>query len=305
VRVKVVISGASGLLGRHLTADLVARGHDVVALTRGTGYVDGALNVAWSPLEGVPPSALHGAQVIVNLAGESIGTRRWTTARRAVLRSSRIDPTSACVAALGEAGPVALVNASAVGYYGATEATVDERAPSGTDFLATLCVEWEAAAYVAEVRGFRVAVARFGVVLARDGGALPRMAALARFGVNGKVGSGAQWVSWIHVDDAVAAVREMAVSQMAGPCNVVAPAPVRQRDFSRALGAALHRPSFVRGPKMALRAALGTGAASLVLRGQAVVPTELQRVGFDHAHPNLDGALRDLLVPDVPAEGLA
>jgi len=292
---KLVVAGAGGLLGRHLSARLSEGGHEVVGLVRSVRDVPGARVIRWSPDTGIPPDAAAGATAIVNLAGESIGTHRWTESRQASLLESRIATTRACVEALADGGPSVLVNASAIGFYGATTEVVDERAPAGADFLASLCQAWEKEARRGEGHGRRVAIARFGVVLARDGGALPKMASLARFGVNGPLGGGRQWISWVHVDDAVAAIELLVTATLSGPFNVVAPSAVRQRDLARELGRVLHRPSFLPAPRFGVTAALGSGPASLVLEGQAVAPTALTAVGFHHRFPELGNALRDLL----------
>jgi uncharacterized protein (TIGR01777 family) len=292
---RIVVSGSTGLIGRHVVTALGEEGHSVVALTRGDRSVKGAEVVSWDPRDGVPPRALEGATAVINLAGANIGAHRWSARQREAFLSSRLDTTRACVQALGGPGPTILVNASAVGFYGTTTVPVDETAPAGTGFLATLCRQWEDAAARGAEGGSRVVRARFGVVLANDGGALPRIARLARFGANGPLGSGRQWVSWIHVEDAVAAIKHALFGELSGPVNVVAPEPVQQRDLAKALGAVLHRPSFLPVPGAGVAMVLGRGPASLVLQGQAVIPALLDRTGFRHAFPSLESALRDLL----------
>jgi uncharacterized protein len=294
-RLRVSVVGATGLIGRSLVRALRARDDDVVVLSRQRARVDGHDAVRWDPSrEALPAAARDGVDAIVNLAGVPLTAGRWSAARRGAIRESRIVTTQAVAAAVGPPGPGVLVNASAVGYYGSAEAPVDEHAPPGADFLASLCVEWEGAAHRADGRA-RVVCARSGVVLARDGGALPRLVRLARLGVLGRVGSGQQWVPWVHLDDEVAALLHcLDTATVRGPVNVVAPRAVRQAELARSLRRAVRRPPTLPAPAGVVRLAMGE-AAALVLTGQRAVPAALDASGFRFAHPTLDEALHDLL----------
>ena len=293
---KVVITGATGLIGRHLTRALAARGDAVVALTRGNTSVPGALTMRWKGSGSLPTEAWRGADAIVNLAGRSIGEGRWTDEQRREIVRSRVRATRACVEALGRnGGPRALVNASAIGYYGPTEKGVTESAPAGSDFPAEVCIASEAEARKGEERG-AVTRVRTGIVLARDGGALPRLLLPARLGLGGPMGGGKQWQSWIHIDDEVGILLYLLDHDIRGAVNAVAPAPVRQREFAEILGATLHRPAFIPTPAFALRLALG-GPAVMALEGQKVIPSVISKSGYEFRFPRLAGALQDLLRP--------
>jgi len=281
----------------HLVGALQDRGDEVVALSRRPTRVAEIETVAWEPGHTILPTAARdGVDAIVNLAGAPIGTGRWSAAQREQIRTSRLTSTRGVVAALGGTGPGVLVNASAVGYYGDTESAVDEDAPSGTDFLATLCVEWEREAMAGGDRA-RVVMARSGVVLARDGGAFAPILRVAKLGLLGTMGTGRQWVPWIHIDDEVGALLHcLDQPELSGPVNLVAPGPERQGDFARVVRRAVHRPSTLPAPSFLLRTALGP-AAALVLSGQRVVPAVLEASGFEFAHPTLEGAVVALLSP--------
>ena len=267
--------GATGLIGRALAAALVARGDAVVALSRaGAAGVAGVTDVRWDPAEGPPPrAALEGGDAVVNLAGAPLGARRWTAARKREVRESRTLTTRLIVDALApEGSPRVLVNGSGVGYYGPTEETVDESSPPGTDFLAATCVAWEREAERAEEHGVRVVRARSGVVLAREGGALPRLALPVRLFAAGPIGGGRQWFPWIHLDDEVGLLMlALDDASLRGPMNLTAPEPARQRDVVRALGKALGRPAILPAPAVLLRLAMGE-MAPLALDGQRAVP---------------------------------
>ncbi len=290
------VVGASGLIGRHLCRALADRGDSVAAVSRGGASLPGARVVRWDAASGPPPEGLVGdADVVVNLAGASIGEGRWSDARKATIVSSRVETTTALVEAIAACErPPVLVNASAVGYYGTGDATVTEQSPAGDDFLARTCAAWERAATAAASHGSRVVITRFGVVLAPDGGALPRQITPARLGLAGPMGGGRQWVSWVHIDDVVGLIVHAATSAMEGPVNVTAPEPVRQAAFAKALGRALGRPLQLRVPAIALRLALGE-MSMLVLRGQRAVPDAALAGGYAFAHPDLDEALADVL----------
>lgn len=252
---------------------------------------DGRTQGAWS-------EEVAGADAVVNLAGENVGEGRWTDERKQKLVASRLDATGAIVSALRNAPPreCVLVSASAVGYYGFdrlghNDEVLDETGTRGRGFLAELVDRWETAAREAEPFA-RLVILRFGVALASDGGALKKMALPFKLGAGGPVGSGEQWMSWIDRDDAVRAA-EWAIDNRSarGVYNVTAPEPVRNRDFTRALGRALHRPAFLPAPAFALRLVFGEMANEVLLGGQRVVPRRAEREGFRFDHPTLDASL--------------
>jgi uncharacterized protein len=288
---RVVLTGASGLIGRRLTAALRERGEDVVALSR--SGADGATR--WDP-EG-EPAPVHGAEAVVHLAGEPIA-QRWTPAVRERIRSSRVLSTANLIRGIEAADPrpQLLVCANAVGYYGNRgEERLTESSPPGTDWLAGVCVEWEQAAQAAGELGLRVCVLRAGVVLDRRGGALAKMLPAFQAGVGGPVAGGRQWVAWIHVDDVVGFyLAALADERYEGAVNAVAPRAVRNADFSKALGHALHRPALAPVPGFALKALYGE-MAKIVTDSQNVVPARAQELGVQFAHPELDEALADAL----------
>lgn len=290
---KVAVVGASGFIGAAVARALVARGDTVVALTRrGASGVEGAHDVRWDPAEGPPPpEALGGVDAVVNLAGAPIGGKRWSDARKREILESRTVTTRLLVDALAaDDAPRALVNGSAVGWYGPTEDEVDETAPAGRDFLAETAVAWEAEARRAEAHGVRVVLVRTGIVLERDGGALPQMALPVRFFVGGPLAGGRHWLPWIHLADEVGIILWALDGDVAGPVNATAPDPARQRDFVRALGRALDRPAFLPTPAFPLRLAMGE-MATLALEGQRAVPAAALAGGYAFRHPDLDEAL--------------
>ena len=292
---RIVLAGGSGFLGRALRARLERDGHSVAVLTRSPGRTPDA--VTWTPDGTVGPwaSAIAGADGIVNLAGEGIADKRWNDARRRALRDSRLLTTRSLVGALRQSPAPVLVNASAVGYYGArADERVTESTPPGADFLSQLCVEWEREADQASATT-RVALVRTGLVLHPDGGALGQMLLPFKLGAGGPMGSGTQFMPWIHLDDWVSLVLWLIESRDArGAFNGTAPAPVTNREFAGALGRALHRPAIVPAPAFALRILLGEFAESL-LTGQRAVPARALEQGFTFRFGDLDGALADLL----------
>jgi uncharacterized protein (TIGR01777 family) len=291
---KVVITGATGFLGVRLVEVLKREGHDVIVLTRRPPRAPG--EVQWAPATGLDvwARAFEGAGAVINLAGESIAAKRWTADRKRVLLASRLEATSAVVAALRAAtGPeTTFLSGSAVGYYGTPgDQLLDESSPAGTDFLAHVCQEWEAAALEASPHA-RVVLLRTGLVLARGGGVLAQLELPFRFLAGGPLGSGRQVMSWIHREDWIAMVRwALARPGIQGPLNLTAPAPVTNREMATALGRALHRPSFMPAPAFALRLALGEMADAGVLNGQRVLPRVAQSNGFTFKDPSLDRAL--------------
>lgn len=304
---KIVLAGATGFLGRPLAAALAADGHDVVILSRAsTGSAQGVSTgsprvgriVAWAPDGGTGPwaSELNGAGAVVNLAGESIAARRWTSAHKQRILDSRVQATRSLVTAIQTAGtpPPVFVSGSAVGYYGPLgDAAVAEDAPAGSDFLAHVCVQWEREALRAAGDRTRVVCIRTGLVLEKDGGALPQMLPPFKFGAGGPVGSGRQFWPWIHRDDWIALVRwAIRTPAVNGAINATAPTPVTNAEFARALGRAMHRPAFMPAPGFALRLLLGEMADGLLLSGQRAVPAKAQRLGFQFKYASLDDALR-------------
>ncbi len=292
---RVLVTGGTGLVGRAACDALRAAGHAVTLVSREPGRVP-ARAIGWDGLRAAMPET----DAIVNLAGESIAGGRWTPARKAEIRRSRIEGTRALVdaAAASEPRPKVLVSASAVGYYGDRgDEPLDEAAGPGTDFLARVCIDWEAAARRAEPLGVRVALLRFGVVLAPDGGALAAMLLPFRAGLGGPIGGGKQWMSWVHRDDVVGLIREaVAAEAYAGPVNVTSPNPVTNKDFARALGRALHRPAVLPAPAVALRLLLGE-MATMLLTGQRVLPAVAQRLGYAWRQPELPAALEACVGP--------
>ncbi len=307
---RIVIAGGSGFLGSPLAEVYAEEGHDVRVLTRGlepgesrhdpgTG-VPGVTRVGWAPdgRSGPWASALDGADAVVNLAGASIAEQRWTPQRKAVLRDSRIIPTRSLVAAIASvsAPPPVLVSASGVNYYGAGRDEIKtEDSPAGDDFFAHLAEDWEQEARKAEGGRTRVALVRSGLVLERSGGALARMIPPFRMFVGGRMGSGRQYMSWIHRIDWVEMVRWIIETPAAcGPFNAAAPEPVTNRQFARALGRALHRPSLVPAPGFALRLMLGELADPLLLTGQRAVPARARRMDFHFRYPTIEQAFRGM-----------
>ncbi|MGD9608892.1 MAG: TIGR01777 family oxidoreductase [Desulfovibrionaceae bacterium] len=299
---RVVIAGGTGLIGRALTRALIRDGHAVAVLTRRpTGRMadSGATLVPWDGRTGkgwVP--ALDGADSLVNLAGENIASGLWTRSRKARILDSRLAAGQACLEAISrvERRPASLIQASAVGYYGDRgETALTEDAAPGRGFLADVASRWEASTAEAENMGVRRVVVRTAVVLARKGGALPRMLPAFRLGLGGPLGSGRQYFPWIHLADEVGAIRFlMAQPGASGVFNLAAPETVTQRDWARALGRAVGRPAWLPLPATLLRLALGAMGQELFLSGARVVPRKLLDLGFGFHFPNLVGALRDL-----------
>lgn len=300
---RVAITGASGLIGRAVTAELLGRGAEVTALSRDPERARSALPdeveaVAWQSLkEPAPASALAGRRAVVHLAGEPVA-QRWSARAKRAIHESRVLGTRNLVRgiAAAEPRPGVLVCSSAVGIYGPRrEEPLDEDAPPGSGFLAETCVAWEHEAKRATELGLRVVSVRTGVVLDAHGGALAKMLPPFRMGVGGPVAGGRQYVSWIHLDDLaamiVAAVEEEAWS---GPVNATAPAPETNRDFSRALGRALHRPAVLPVPGAALRVLYGE-MAEIVTTGQRALPAKALVLGYQFRHPQLDEALESAL----------
>lgn len=306
--VRIVISGGTGFLGSPLAEMYAEEGHDVRVLTRslgpgdtrhdpGTG-VPGITRVGWKADGRTGPwsAAIDGSDAVVNLAGEPLASSRWTPQRKAQLRDSRLLATRSLAAAIAAAArpPAVFVSGSAVGYYGPSgDDPKTEDSPAGDDFLAQLCVDWEREALPAEA-ATRLVLLRTGIVLERSGGALAEMMRPFRYFVGGTIGSGRQYLSWIHRLDWIEMVRwTVQTPQVSGPVNATAPGPVTNREFSRALGRAMRRPSLVRVPGLALRILLGEMAGS-VLTGQRVLPTKARKLGYHFRYPEIDQAFRGI-----------
>ena len=294
---KILVTGATGLVGSALVPFLAGGGHEVVRLGRSA---PGAGDIRWDPEAGVlEPDALEGFDGVVHLAGDNIATGRWTAEKKRRIRDSRVKGTSLLAAALAglERPPRVLVSASAIGFYGDRgDEELIEGSAAGSGFLSEVCREWESATEAAEGKGIRVAHARLGVVLSKDGGALAKMLTPFRLGAGGVIGNGRQYMSWITLDDTVAAIGHLlSTESAAGPVNVVAPAPVTNGEFTRTLGRVLRRPTLFPMPGFAARLAFGEMADALLLAGTRVKPAGLLDSGYAFRHGSLEEGLRHVL----------
>lgn len=299
---RVVVTGATGLVGRAVVADLLAQGDEVVALSRDAERALAALPgitsaYAWAPLAGPPPAdALEGADAVVHLMGESVFAR-WTKRKKQAIYDTRVLSTRHLVAGLEAAAarPVTLVSASAMGYYGDRgDEELTEASPAGRGFLAALCAEWEAEAVNAEALGLRVVRLRTANVLAPKGGTLGLLRTLFRFGLGGRLGSGRQWWPWVHIADQVGLIRQALAGSRDGAVNASSPNLVRQGDSARVLGRVMRRPAVLPAPAWAVRLAMGE-LASLALSSQRMVPQAALDSGYVYRFPDLEQALRDAL----------
>ena len=294
---RIAVSGSSGMVGSALISSLTREGHRVTRLVRKAAVGD---DVAWDIAQGVKDlSRLEGVDTVVHLAGENIAAGRWTAARKEEIRRSRVEGTRRLCESLARLSrrPKALVSASAMGFYGnrGDEILKEDSAP-GSDFLAQVCREWEAATEPASRAGIRVVHMRFGMILSQAGGALKKMLLPFKLGAGGRIGSGKQYMSWIGIDDAVGAIHHAIVTEsLRGPVNAVAPTPVTNAEYTRTLARVLSRPAVVPMPAFAARLAFGEMADALLLAGQRVLPTRLQATAYRFRHPELEGALRHLL----------
>jgi uncharacterized protein len=297
---RILITGASGLVGTAATNALRGDGHTVAHFVR-PGGAAAAGDVSWDPMAAtIDLAAMEGADAIINLSGASIGDGRWTKERKRILRSSRLGPTRVLVDAMAKLRqkPRAFLGASAIGYYGSRgDEVLTEASSNGSDFLAQLTRDWEAESLRAQSFGIHTVLLRFGVILSTRGGALPKMLAPFKFGMGGRLGSGRQWMSWITLDDVVGVIRAtLADERLAGPVNVVAPNPVQNADFTRGLASALRRPAIFPAPAFMLRVALGEMADECLLVSQRVRPEKLIAAGFEFQRPDLESALRAIVV---------
>ena len=296
---KILISGSHGLVGKALVRSLVEDGHEVVRLIR-RGHTIGELQIEWHPNQGrIDAQQLEGFAAVVHLAGESIASGRWTGEKKRSIRDSRVKGTTLLSEAIAELSrpPAVFISASAIGYYGNRgDEELTETSPPGNDFLASVCVEWEAATRPAVEKGIRTVITRFGVILDRDGGALAKMLTPFRMGIGGRVGDGRQWMSWIALDDVINALEFLLLdSTVHGPVNIVAPNPVTNAEFTKTLGRVLSRPTFLPVPAFGARFAFGELADALLLSSQRVEPAVLTERGFAPYWPRLEPALQHLL----------
>jgi uncharacterized protein len=304
---RILVSGSTGLVGSALMKRLPREGHEVLRLVRpetrhherNAESGSGSAEVAWSPLDGKLGAGADGADAVVHLAGVSIADGRWNEARKRALRDSRVAGTHNLIGALKELKrpPRIFIAASAIGFYGSRgDEELTEASSTGSDFLAQVCQDWEVESARAADFGARVVILRSGVILAKNGGALPKIALPFRLGAGGPIGSGRQWMSWIALEDVTGIVSyALSNAEMTGSFNVVAPQPVRNADFGRALGRVLHRPAIFPTPAFVLRLALGQMADALLLSSQRVLPQKIEQAGYRFGYPELEGALRSVL----------
>ena len=307
----ILMTGATGLVGTALLKSFTAEGHTIYRLTRADTRRPGAkepgvFDLPWNPSTGeIGGSGASGSlqvpaivDAVINLAGAPIVGGRWTKDRKALLRSSRVDSTRGLVSAIAKMDKRlhVLISASAIGYYGNRgDELVTEGSAPGTDFLAELAKEWETEAVKAEELGVRVVLLRFGIILAKEGGALPKMMLPFKYGLGGKLGSGRQWTSWIALQDVVAIIQEALRSDSwKGPANLVAPQATRNSDFTKSLAKVMHRPAIFSAPAFVLRLAMGEMADTL-LGGVRVAPQVLEQRGYRFLHAKLEEALKAIL----------
>jgi uncharacterized protein len=295
---RALVTGATGFIGRRLVASLerpVVLSRRPQAAMRILGDVEAH---AWEPEAGPPPSeALEGVDIVFNLAGESVAGGRWTTARKARILSSRVIGTRNLLTGMEaqKVRPRVLVSASAVGYYGSCgDEILEEGAQPGNDFLAKVCKAWESEAYRASALGVRVVTPRIGLVLGKNGGALARMLLPFKLCLGGRLGNGNHWVPWIHLDDLIGILLHAANHEISGPMNAVGPAPVTNREFTRVLASALHRPALFPVPEFGLRLLFGE-LASVLLASQRVVPRVVEETNYLYRYASLDEALREIV----------
>jgi len=293
----ILLTGSSGLIGTELRFFLSAK-HRVIRMVRRPQA--GADEICWDPSSGtLDAQALEGLDAVVNLAGENIASGRWTAKKKLGIRESRIQSTQLLAQTLSRLfdPPKVFISVSATGYYGNRgDEKLDEDSDAGKGFLPQLCQEWEAATQAAVVRGIRVVIPRFGMVLSAKGGSLPLMLPIFRFGIGGRIGSGQQYMSWVAIEDCVGVIQYALDNEfLHGPVNTVSPNPVTNREFTRTLASVLSKPAWFALPSFAARAALGEMADEVLLASARVIPARLLESGFRFQHPELEGALRHAL----------
>jgi uncharacterized protein len=290
---RVVLAGASGLIGRALRTSLGADGHSVTTLVRRAPETPDEAN--WAPeRRELDPGILVGADAVVCLSGAGVGAHRWSDSYKEELRTSRLDSVGTIATTMAglDGAPHTLVSASAVGYYGDTgDREIDETSPRGAGFLARLCEQWEGATRPAEDAGLRVVHLRSGLVLSSDGGLLKRLKLVVSLDVGGRLGNGRQYMSWISLADEIRAIRFVLKSDLSGPVNLTGPTPVRNAELIATVARLMHRPAILPVPAFALHIALGEFARE-TLTGQRVLPTKLLAAGFDYDHADVESALR-------------
>lgn len=296
---KILVTGSTGLVGSALLPELRSQGHEVFRLVRSQAKA-GAAEIYWNPEQGIEDTVrLEGLDAVVHLAGENISEGRWTEEKKKRIRDSRVKGTRTLSDALAslKQPPRALLSASAIGYYGSQgDRILTEDGAPGSDFLAGVCREWEAATEPATQRGIRVLLLRFGVILTPKGGALSKMLAPFQFGVGGRLGSGRQYMSWVTLDDVVGVIKHALLDEtISGPVNVVAPHPVTNYEFTKTLGRVLSRPTIFPVPAFAIRLAFGEMGDAALLGSTRVEPARLKESGYAFRHPELEGALRQML----------
>ena len=295
---KILITGASGLIGRALSAELRSQGHTVIAAVRRAPRSDA--EVEWNPAAGIlAPSAFDGVDAVVHLAGAGIGDKRWSDAYKREILESRTKSTALLATTMASLAskPRVFLSGSAIGIYGVRgDESLDENASLGDGFLADVCKQWEAAAEPARAAGIRTVYLRTGIVLSREGGALKKQLPIFKLGAGGKFGNGKHWQSWISITDEVRAIIHLLTSQLSGPVNLTAPEPVTNARFTKELGSALSRPTVLPIPSFGPKLLLGSELANaLLFTGQRVIPGALTRDGFVFQHQTLDVALSALL----------
>jgi uncharacterized protein len=298
---KIAIAGGTGFVGKALTSDLLQNGHEVFILSRNPVKLTKNANlhfIQWLSSECSPENFLQDVEVFINLAGESINSGRWTLERKRTILQSRLKSTEAINHLITKLHPIpkVLINASAVGIYGTSlsKTFTELNTTIGSDFLAQTVDDWEQKASEVSSLGIRTIFCRFGIILDKSEGALPRITMPYKFFAGGTVGSGEQWVSWIHLADVIKAIQfAMTIEEIHGPVNFTAPHPVKMKEFGKTVGSVLHRPHWLPAPSLALRLALGE-MSTLVLEGQKVLPEKLEGHGYQFSYPSLKPALENI-----------